>query len=70
MRLVNFDDGKNNIYLFNWSKSSAAIDVKMDGSILEEKSSFKILGISFSSKLDWGSYIVSIVKAAFKKSEP
>ena len=42
----------------------------MGGSILEEKSFFKILGISFSSKLDWGSYIVSIVKAAFKKLEP
>ena len=70
MRLVDFDDGKNNIYLFNWSKSSVAIDVKMDGSILEEKSPFKILGVSFSSKLDWGSYIVSIIKTAFKKSEP
>ena len=52
MRLVNFDDGKNNIYLFNWSKSSVAIDVKMDGSILEDKSSSKILGVSFSFKLD------------------
>ena len=70
MRLVDFDDGKNNIYLFNWSKSSVAINVKMDGSILEEKSSFKILGVSFSSKLDSGSYIVSIIKTAFKKSEP
>ena len=70
MKLVNFDDGKNTIYFFNWSKSFSAIDVKMDGSVLKEKSSFKILGISFSSKLDWGSYIVSIVKAAFKKSEP
>ena len=41
----------------------------MDGSILEEKSSFNILGVSLSSKLDWGSHIVSIVKTAFKKSE-
>ena len=32
----------------------------MDGSILEEKSSFKMLGLTFSSKLDWGSYIISI----------
>ena len=29
----------------------------MDGSALEEKSSFKMLGLTFSSKLDWGSYI-------------
>ena len=39
----------------------------MDGSVLEEKTSFKMLGLTFSSKLDWGSYIVSIAKTAFKK---
>ena len=70
MRLVNFDDGKNNICQFNWSKNSVAIDMKMDESILEEKSSFKILRVSFSSKLDRGSYIVSIIRTAFKKLEP
>ena len=32
----------------------------MGGSILEEKSLFKMLGLTFSSKLDWGSYIISI----------
>ena len=25
------------------------------------------LGLTFSSKLDWGSYIISIAKTAFKK---
>ena len=39
----------------------------MDGSILEEKSSFKILGLTFPSKLDWGSYIISVAKIASKK---
>ena len=39
----------------------------MDGSVLEEKSSFKMLGLAFSSKLDWGSYIISIAKTASKK---
>ena len=39
----------------------------MDGSVLEEKSSFKMLGLTFSSELDWGSYIVSIAKTASKK---
>ena len=39
----------------------------MDGSVLEEKSSFKMLGLIFSSKLDWGSYIISIAKSASKK---
>ena len=44
-----------------------SIDVKMDGSVLEEKSSSKMLGLTFSSKLDWGSYIISIAKTASKK---
>ena len=39
----------------------------MNGSVLEEKSSFKILGLTFSSKLDWGSYIIFIAKTASKK---
>ena len=37
----------------------------MDGSVLEKKSSFKMLGLTFSSKLDWGSYVVA--KTASKK---
>ena len=41
--------------------------MKMNGSVLEEKSSFKMLGLTFSSKLDWGSYIISIAKTASKK---
>ena len=43
--------------------------MKMDGSDLEGKTSSKILGLSFSSKLEWGSYIVSIAKTASKKIE-
>ena len=39
----------------------------MDGSVFEEKSSFKMLGFTFSSKLDWGSYRISIAKTAPKK---
>ena len=39
----------------------------MDRSVLEEKSSFKMLGLTFSSKLGWGSYIIFIVKTASKK---
>ena len=41
----------------------------MDGSVLEEKSSFMMLGLTFSSKLDWGSYIISIDEIASKKIE-
>ena len=36
----------------------------MDGSVLDETSSFKMLGLTFSSKLDWSSYIISIAKTA------
>lgn len=46
-----------------------AICVKMNGSNLDEKLSFKMLGFSLFSKLDWGTYIVSIAKSASKKIE-
>ena len=41
----------------------------MDGSFLEENSSFKMLELTFSSKLNWGSQIISIAKTASKKIE-
>ena len=53
--------------MFDRSNNTGAIDLKMDGSVLEEKSSFKMMGLTFSSKLDWGSYIISIPKTASKK---
>ena len=65
--LVDFNAGKTWLVSFDWSKNTGAIGMKMDGSILEEKTSFKMLGLTFSSKLDWGSYIVSIAKTASKK---
>ena len=39
----------------------------MDGSVLDEKSSFKMLGLTYSSKLGSGSYIISTVKSVSKK---
>ena len=36
----------------------------MDETVLEERLSFRMLGLSFYSKLDWGSYTVSVAKAA------
>ena len=53
--------------MLDQSNYTGAIDVKMDGSVLEEKSSFKMLELTFFSKLDWGSYIISIAKTASKK---
>ena len=65
--LVDFNAEKTQLVLFDWSKNTGAIDVKVDGFVLEEKTSFKMLWLTFSSKLDWGSYIVSIAKTASKK---
>ena len=65
--LADFNVGKTQRVSFDWSKNTGAIDVKMDGSVLEEKTSFKTMGLTFSSKLGWGSYIVSIAKTASKK---
>ena len=65
--LVDFNAEKTQLASFNQSNNTGAIGVKMDGSVLEEKSFFKMLGLTFSSKLDWGSYIISIAKTASKK---
>ena len=65
--LVDFHAGKTQLVLFDWSKNNGSIDVKMNGCTLEEKSSFEMLGLTFSSKLDWGSYIISTAKTASKK---
>ena len=64
---VDFNAGKTQLVSFDRSNNNGSIDVKMGGSILEEKSSFKMLWLTFSSKLDWGSYIISIAKTASKK---
>ena len=39
----------------------------MDGSALEKNSCFKMLRLTFYSKLDWGFYIISIAKTDCKK---
>ena len=40
--LVDFNAGKTQLVLFDRSKNTGAIDVKMNGSVREEKTSFKI----------------------------
>ena len=64
--LVDFNAGKTQLVLFDQFNNTGAIVVKMVGFVLEEKSSFKMLRLAFSSKLDWGPYIISIAKAATK----
>ena len=65
--VVDFNAGKTHLVSFDQSNNNGSIDVRMDGSVLEKKSSFKMLGLTFSSKLGWGSYIISIAKTASKK---
>ena len=57
-----FNAGKTQLVLFDRSYNAGAIDVKIDGPVLEEKLSFKMLRLAFSSKLDWGSYITLLLK--------
>ena len=65
--LVDFNTEKTQLVLFDRSNNNGSIDVKMDGSVFEEKSSFNMLGLTFCSKLDWGSYIIYVAKTASKK---
>ena len=44
MWLVDFNVGKSQLVSFDRSNNNGSIDVKMDGSVLEEKLSFKMLG--------------------------
>ena len=68
--LVDFNAGKAQVFWFDWSNNTVAIDVKMDGSVLAEKSSFKMLGLTFFSKLDLRSYISLLPKLPPRNLEP
>ena len=65
--LVDFNPAKTQLVSFDQSNNNGSIDMKMDGPVLEEKPSFKMLGLTFSYKFDWGSYIISISKTVSKK---
>ena len=64
---VDINAGKTWLILFDRFNYTGAIDVKMSGSVLKEKSSFMMLGLTFSSKLDWDSCIISTAKSSYKK---
>ena len=53
--------------MFDRSNNTGTIAVKMDGSVLEEKPYFEMLGLPFCSKFERGSYIVFITKTTSKK---
>ena len=58
--LFDFSAVKTQLVSFDRSNNNASIDMKINASVLEEKSSSKMVWLTFSSKLDWGSYIISI----------
>ena len=63
---VDFKAVKTQLVSFDRPNNTSVIDVKVDGSLLADKSYFKRLGLSFSSKLNWGTYIISITKTPSK----
>ena len=65
--LFDFSARKTQLVSFDQSNNTGAIDVKLDSYVLRGKSSFKMLKLTFSSKLDWGIYMITIVKTASKK---
>ena len=64
---VTFNEGKTHLVSFDRSVNSGGIDIRMGEKMLEEESSFRMLGLSITSKLDWSTYISSIAKEASKK---
>ena len=50
--LIDLNAGKTQLVSFEQSNTNGSIDVNMDGPVLEQKSSFKILGLTFSARLD------------------
>ena len=54
---LDFNARKTQLNSLDWSNNTGALDVKMDVSVL----------VDFSSKLDWGPYIICIAKSATKK---
>ena len=66
--LVDFNAEKTQLVSFDRSNNNGSIDVNTDESVLEEKLSFKMLELTFTPKLDWGSYIISIAKTVCKEN--
>ena len=59
--LVGFNAGKSQLVLFD------VIDVKMDGLVLEEKSSLRMPRLPFSFRLDWALTLSLLLKLPPRK---
>ena len=60
---------KNHLISLDWTNNSSAIDVEIDWTVLEGKLFFKVLGLTHSSKLDWG-YFYLLLKLPPWKFKP
>lgn len=66
-QLVDYNTGKTQFVIFDLLNNCGATNAKLNGCNLQRRSSFKILGLSFSFKLIWCSNSVSIAKSDYKK---
>ena len=69
-KIVGFNAGKTQLVLLDWSNNTGGFDVIIDGSPLEEKSSFKMLRLIFSSKLNWAFTLSLLLKLSPRILEP
>ena len=65
--LIDFNAEKTQLVSFDWSNNDGSIDMKMNGSVPEEKSSFKMLGLT--SLLNWIG-VLTLLKLPPRKFEP
>ena len=65
--LVDFTAVKTVLVSFDLPNNTGTIDVKMDGSVLEEKSSFEMPVLIIFSNLKWHSFLLKLLP---RKLEP
>ena len=61
---------KNLAVLFDLSINSSTINIKMDGHVLDKKTYFIVLGLSFLLKLDWVFPLPLLLKRPLRKLGP
>ena len=65
--LVAFNASKTKLLSFNRDRSYDACPISMSGKQLEDSDSFRLLGVTFTPKLDWRPYIQSVAKQASQR---
>ena len=60
--LIDFSGGKTQLVSPDHLTKSSAVDMEIDGYVPYEKSSSQMLGLSLSSKLNWGTKFSLLLK--------